>query len=523
MTSASERIIRFNQYEIDPRLGELRRDGAVVQVEPQVLDFLTFLASEPGRIFSRDEIIDGVWGGRIVSDSAISTRINAARQAVGDNGKKQHTIRTITRRGFMFVPDTNAGDSGGPSGSSGQHIEALPLPDKPSIVVLPFANLSGDPEQGYFSDGITDDIITDLSRYNELFVIARHSSFAYRDTDKSMKEIARELGVQYVAEGSVQRSVERVRVSARLFDPNTADEIWAERYNREAADIFEVRDDITAVIVNRLAGQIERLQHRRATSGQKESLSAYDYVLRAQQGIFAVGRDDARHAFNDLKEALEVEPTNARAHALVGWYYITEASNSWGMDPYEAYDKAWEAALKAANADDDEPFALVVLAWVYLWRDRLHDRALLELQKACDLNPSNASYRSYLAFAQIYAGEHEPGKINLEGAMRLNPHFPVLYDNHYMRALFHLKRSNEALPHAVRVRSLMPQASNALALVAAIFASLDMIDDATQIVGQIQQLSPGYTREFVRNYLPYRSDTDREYFLEMLEKAGLPA
>ena len=169
-----------------------------------------------------------------------------------------------------------------------------------------------------------------------------------------------------------------------------------------------------------------------------------------------------------------------------------------GMEPKVAYDKAWDAALKAMALDDDDPFAPVVLAWVYLWRDRLHDRALLELQRACDLNPSNAAYRSYLAFAQIYAGAHALGKSNLETAMRLNPHFPVLYDNHYMRALLHLRRSEEALPHAARVRLHMPQASNALALVAAIFASLDMRSDAEQVVAQIGRISPGYTREFVQ-------------------------
>ncbi|MDU8945776.1 winged helix-turn-helix domain-containing protein [Ovoidimarina sediminis] len=507
-------IIAFEDCEVDLARGELRRSEQVVALEPIAFELIVFLASRPGELVTKDELVESVWGGRAISDSAISSCVASARSALGDTGAMQRYIKTVPRRGFRFVGECNrqrATDS----------LEKK-LPSKPSVAVLPFLNMSGDPEQAYYSDGITDDIITDLSRYNELFVIARHSSFAYRDTTKSRSEIANELGVQYLAEGSVQRAAEKIRVNVRLIDPKTANEIWAERYNREAADIFEVQDEITAVIVNRLAGQIERRHQRNAASGRETGLSAYDYILRAQQGIFDVGRENARRAFNDVQKALDIDPGNARAHALLGWYYITEATNSWGMEPNEAYQNAWDSALSATSADDDEPFGFVVLAWVYLWRDRLFDRALVELQKACDLNPSNAAYRSYLAFAQIYAGEYEAGKANLEGAMQLNPHFPVLYDNHYMRALFHLRDSKAALPHAVRVRSHMPQASNALSLVAAIFASLEMDEDARQVIDQIKRVSPGFTRKFVKRNLPYRIESDREYFLEMLEKAGLP-
>ncbi|MCT8159896.1 winged helix-turn-helix domain-containing protein [Pseudoruegeria sp. SHC-113] len=506
--------ITFGDCQLDLSSGELRRSGGVVALEPIAFELIVFLASRPGELVTKDALVEGVWGGRAISDSAISSCVAAARAAIGDSGAMQRYIKTVPRRGFRFVARAEKPRS-----------TPLPVPDlkaKPSIAVLPFTNMSGDPERAYFSDGITGDIITDLSRYNELFVIARHSSFAYRDAEKSSREIASELGVQYLVEGSVQRAAERIRVNVRLIDPSTANEIWAERYNREAADIFEVQDEITAMIVNRLVGQIERRHQRNAASGRETGLSAYDYILRAQQSIFDVGRENNQRALSDVQKALEIDPTNARAHALLGWHYITEATNSWGMDPNEAYQNAWDCALYATSANDDEPFGFVVLAWVYLWRDRLFDRALVELQKACDMNPSNAAYRSYLAFAQIYAGKHEAGKANLEGAMQLNPHFPVLYDVHYMRALFHLHDSKAALAHAVRVRSHMPQASNALSLAAAIFASLGMDDDARQVVDRIKQVSPDFTRAFVRRHLPYRKASDQEYFLEMLEAAGLP-
>ena len=201
MAGPRTQIIAFDRFEVDPARGELRRDGAPVACEPQVLDLIAHLAAHPGEIVSRDDLIEHVWGGRIVSDSAIASRINAARAALGDDGTAQRIIRTVPRRGFRFEAAPQEDAAATPA-----------LPDKPSIAVLPFQNMSGDPEQAYFSDGITDDIIIDLARYDELFVTARHSSFAYRDTGMPPVEIARALGVQYLAEGAVRRAGSRIRV-----------------------------------------------------------------------------------------------------------------------------------------------------------------------------------------------------------------------------------------------------------------------------------------------------------------------
>jgi len=292
MTSASEQLIRFDDFEIDPRRGELRKNGLAVPIEPQVLDLLAFLASDPGRVFSRDEIIDAVWGGRIVSDSAISTRINAVRQAVGDDGREQRIVRTVPRKGFMFVPDIHGATSSRDERiSSRSEGAALPLPSKPSIAVLPFENMSGDPEQAYFSDGITDDIITELSRYDELFVIARQSSFAYRDRALEASEIARQLGVGYILDGSVRRAGDRIRVTAQLIEASAGNQTWAERYDRSLEDIFEVQDEITSVIVNTLVGELTR-QHIHSSRGSTGSLDAYDHVLRAMTLFYSFTPDD---------------------------------------------------------------------------------------------------------------------------------------------------------------------------------------------------------------------------------------
>lgn len=506
-------VITFEDFEVDLLNKELRRGGVPVPLEPKALDLIGYLAHRPGELVTKDDLVDAVWEGRAISDSAISSCIAAARAAVADDGTAQRVIRTVPRRGLRFEARVCLPE---------EHTTSAPVRDRPSVAVLPFRNMSADPEQTYFSDGITDDIITDLSRYRELFVIAGHSSFAYRASDKPMDLIARELGVQYLAEGSVRRVGNRIRITVRLSQPDSGEELWSERYDRELTDIFEVQDEISSVIVNRMVGQIARQHHRRIMDADKGA-TAYDCLLRAQTNIFMVGRDVNRRALADVKRALELEPTNARAHAMLGWYYVTEGSNSWGLDAGEAFDAALHAAQTAIRSDDREPFAAVVLAWVYLWRDRDHDRAIVELHRALAMNPGSAAHMSFLAFAQIYAGQHEDGKANLEGAMQLNPHFSVLYDNHYMRALFHLGQSEAALHHAERVRLLMPQASNALSLVAAIHASLDRLEDARAVVERIRAVSPGFTRAFAARYLPYRRDEDRSYYLKMLAKSGLPS
>lgn len=506
----ADEIIIFEDFELDPARAELRRAGAVVALEPQVLDLIAYLASRPGQIVSRDDLIDGVWSGRIVSDSAIASRINAARAALGDDGSAQRLIKTVPRRGYRFEAETAAASPARPA-----------LPDKPSVAVLPFRNMSGDPEQAYFSDGITDDIITDLSRYDELFVIARHSSFAYRDSARPMAEIARDLVVQYIADGSVRRSGNRIRVTAQLMDPWAQQQLWAERYDRELTDIFEVQDEIASMIVNTMSGQITRQHYKRSLSKTAETVSAYDHVLRAMELSWAINEQKNGVARREAALALDLDPQNARARAVTAWTYIAEASNAWG-DPVAAFDKAREHALAGVAADDREPSAHAVLGWVHQWRDRAHDRALRELGRALELNPASAYYRSLRAFSMTYAGQSEQALRELDIAMRLNPHHPPLYTFFYARALFNLHRYPEALPHLQRARTEMPGHANALALVAANYAALGRLDEAHEVVADVLAASPDYSIAHVRDVLPFALDEERDHLAQMLVKAGMP-
>jgi TolB-like protein len=240
-------LFLFADHLLDTDRRELCRGGTSVALEPQVFDLLVYLVENRDRVVSKDDLFASVWGGRIVSDSTLTSRINAARMAIADNGEDQRLIRTLARKGFRFVGDVRTG-SDADAGKPSEYLHAatgLPALDRPAIAVLPFANMSGEPEQEYFSDGISEDIITGLSKLRWFFVIARNSSFIYKGKAVHMKQVAEDLGVGYVLEGSVRKSGDRVRITAQLNDVATGSHIWAERYDRGLADVFAVQDEIT--------------------------------------------------------------------------------------------------------------------------------------------------------------------------------------------------------------------------------------------------------------------------------------
>ena len=508
---STQRVLTFAGFQLDPSRGELSRDGLPIQLEPKVLDLIVWLATHPGQLVSRDDLIEHVWNGRIVSDSAISSAINAARAALGDSGTEQRLIKTIPRRGFRFESN--------PTGS--QAFNSGKSTDKPSLAVLPFENLSGDPEQSYFSDGITDDIITELSRYDELFVVARHSSFAFRGASATPDEIARELGVQYIAEGSVRRASGRIRVTARLIDPLGGNDLWSERYDRDIADLFEVQDEISAVIANTLVGAITRQHHSRALRKGDNAVNAYDHFLRAVELNYLMEPSKARASRVEAEMALKLDPGFARAHALVAWTHISEASNAWADDTRTALDYSKKAALAGVAADHREPFAHAVLGWVYMWSDKAFERGLEEQRRAVETNPGNAQFRSMLAFSMTYAGQSAEALAALDEAMRLNPFYPELFHVFYGRALFNLHQYEEAMPRLERIRTSQPYHANALAHVAACYAALGRKSEARAAIDEVKRGSAGYTLSHAREYVAYAVPEEKAHFLEHLALAGL--
>ena len=284
----------FSNQTLDTDTRELSRENMPVSLEPQVFDLVVHLMENRDRVVSKDELIEKIWKGRHVAESTLTSRINAARKAVGDSGSAQAMIRTVARKGFRFVGAVQTGGDAAPAAAGAlRHDDAsqpiVPLGDRPGIAVLPFINMSGDRDQDYFSDGISEDIITALSKLRWFFVIARNSSFTYKGRCVHLNEMARELGVRYVVEGSVRRSGERVRISAQLNDVSTGSHLWAERYDRDLADVFAVQDEITEAIVAAVEPHLYAAESFRAQRKPPGSLDAWDLVMRALSHYWAGG------------------------------------------------------------------------------------------------------------------------------------------------------------------------------------------------------------------------------------------
>ena len=254
----------FDGLQLDTERRELRKGAALVQLEPQVFDLLAFLIRQRERVVSRDEIINAVWNGRIVSESNLSSRLNAARAAIGDNGEEQRLIKTLIGKGIRFVGSVHEVPLGPQEIAGAVAGAAITPPQKPSIAVLPFQNLSRDPEQDYFADGMVEEIITALSRVRSLFVIARNSSFVYKGGAVDVRQVGRELGVRYVLEGSVRKSSDRVRITGQLIDAASGAHLWADRFDGALADVFELQDRCAASVVNAIAPRLEEVEIQRA-------------------------------------------------------------------------------------------------------------------------------------------------------------------------------------------------------------------------------------------------------------------
>ena len=321
-------LYRFEDLSLDTDRRELRRGASLVRIEPQVFDFLLYLIRNRERVVSKDDLMGAVWGGRIVSESALTNRINAARSAIGDSGEQQRLIKTLQRKGIRFVGAVSeerqpAGIATAPIAAE-QPAPAFALPDRPSIAVLPFANLSGDPEQEYFADGMADEIITALARCQWLFVIARNSSFIYKGKAVDVRQIGRELGVRYVLEGSVRRGGNRLRFTGQLVDATSGAHIWADRFDGEMSDVFELQDRFTESVVAAIEPKLQFAEIGRLKQKPAANLHAYDLLLRAQQFEHEFTEASLAAALNCLKQALAIDPTYAPAMAFAAFCHAEQ-------------------------------------------------------------------------------------------------------------------------------------------------------------------------------------------------------
>ena len=397
--------------------------------------------------------------------------------------------------------------------------ESLELPDKPSIAVLPFDNMSNDPEQEYFADGITEDIITELSREKDIFVIARNSTFVYKGRNKDVRDIARELGVRFVLEGSVRKSGDRIRLNAQLIEGETNRHVWSERYDRLLEDIFEVQDDLTSTIMNALYRKITDSEIERALRRPPKNMAAYDHYLRGYGYMLKLNKDGIEHNKEEGRKAIELDPEWPRGYVMLGWGHLYSFFSGWAEDPAAELEQSFVLAQKAIECDKDDFWGYALLAFAELFR-RNHERALTAVDRAIVLNPNSADNRAMRASILNHTGQPEAGLEEMALAIRHNPNHPAWYFVALGRALFMLERYNEALPYIEKLVEVGDDIFSWRSLLAACYEAVGRHEDAVKEADELAE--EGLTIETVLEILPSSDQEMVARYTALLRDAGLP-
>ena len=516
----------FEDYLLDLDRRELTRSSRAIAIGPQVFDLLVHLVQNREHVVSKDNLLDTVWHGRIVSESTLTSHINAVRKAIGDNGGDQRLVRTVARKGFRFVGEVRQADAS--DGFDSQEAEAAApartLPDKPSIAVLAFQNLSGDAEQEYFADGVVEEIITALSRIRWLFVIARNSSFTYKGRAVDVKQISRELGVRYVLEGSVRKAANRVRITGQLIDASAGTHLWAERFEGSLDDIFELQDQIATSVVGAIAPELERAEIERAKRKPTENLGAYDYYLRGMADLHRGTREVIGEALRLFEKAIELDAGFASAYGAAAWCRFWRRVNGWSTDPKQETAEGARLARRAVELGRDDAVALArgghALAHFTGELDvgiALHDRAVM-------LNPNLAAAWFLGGFLRIWHGEPDGAIEHFARAMRLSPLDPETYRMQAGMAAAHLfaGRFETASSLADKASSNLPGFLLATGVAAASHTLAGRPEEGRRAMAQLRELNPSLRISNLKDWLPIRRAEDLATFADGLRRAGLP-
>jgi TolB-like protein/class 3 adenylate cyclase/tetratricopeptide (TPR) repeat protein len=393
-------------------------------------------------------------------------------------------------------------------------------PPRLSIAILPFANMSGDAEQEYFADGISEDIITSLSKLSQLFVIARNSSFTFKGRNVNVQEVGRDLGVRYVLEGSVRKSGNRVRITAQLIDATSGGHLWAERFDRDLTDIFAVQDDVTQQIVDALAPNLTTGEHQRLATEQTGSLEAYDCFLHGREQLWRFTKADNARGRELLQHAIDLDPKFAPAYAFLAFANILDYSNQWSASWSTAMAQAEMLASRAVELDDRYPYAHWALGIVELY-SRRHEAAVRSAKRLIALAPNLAEGHEHLGYALHYSGKSEEALECFDRAMTLNPYYPDVYLHFQAQAMFQLRRYEDAIRTLRRRLVRNPTTDVSRVLLAASYGHLSRFEEAGRAWQEVFRVNPDYSLEHRRAVLPYKNPDDFELIVEGLRKAGL--
>ncbi len=487
----------FGPFRLDVAAGILFRGREPAALGQRAVALLSVLVEAAGAPISKDRLIERAWSGLAVDESNLAVQIGAVRRTLAEEPGGEHWIETLPRRGYRYTGPAIATEDPGVEAAAPDAqpapAPALALPDNPSLAVLPFTNMSDDPEQEYFADGMVEDIITGLTRIKWLFVVARNSSFTYKGQSVSVSQVGRELGVRYVLEGSVRKAGPRVRVTGQLVEAETGAHIWAERYDRPLDDIFAVQDEITLNVVGAIEPSLREAEIERVKRKRPENLDAYDLVLRALPRVSLAMPAEAAQAVPLLERALVIESDYAFAHGLLAWcheiFFIRRGFKQ------ESRDAAIRHARAALAYGRDHATALALGGFVISVIE--HDRAtgLEAFEQALTVSPSSSFALFFGSSALAYAGEAERAIDWAERALRISPFDRLNYTAYHALAVGHFMRGryDEAAHAARRAVQSIPNFSGSQGLLAATLAKLGRVEEAKAAARQVLALEPSFS------------------------------
>ena len=512
----------FNQITLDPDRYRLIRAGQQIPVEPQVFDLLVYLVKNRNRVVTRDELLENLWKGKVVSDSALGASLKDARKAVGDNGSRQQIIRTIHGRGYRFIAAVSESTANDYVFDNRSELnELLSLPDKPSVAVLPFTNMSGDPEQEYFADGMTDEIITGLSRVPGLFVIANNSTMTYKGRAVDVKDVAREQGVRHVLEGGIRKSGGNIRITAQLIDGISGLHLWAERYDRKLDDIFAVQDDISHRVVVELQVKLVTGERSRPWATGTQNVKAWELVSHAKSRAEKHIREEAQVARPMVLEAIELDPDYSAAWSMLGWISWEEAAWDWVDDPDQSIQIARDAVSRSLACKIPYPASYSLMGYVNHYLGEV-EAAIESARKAVDMAPGDSGVLALLGNLLVETGRFAEGIQSLNRAIRLCP-FPPSW---YLTSLglgFHLDGDNEAaVPILKRAATQEPDSLYSwIYLVSALLES-GATGEAQEIAKKVRKIDSNLSSSgFVSKWLGALNYPVQERIRINLIKAGI--